>query len=176
MANTVDPRREHFPMCVVWSPIPLLTWLIPFVGHTGVVTNEGVIHDFAGPFYINRSRDRTGFGRVTKYWMLDPMAVRSRGAARTELEAWDTAVVQSSEAFEKTIHNLVCNNCHHHASDVLNRVEYDGRSNWGCVTLVLALALHSHYVSWGRLAQTWLPFLFIVAIVAVIVATTSAIL
>lgn len=47
------PSRDFFPRCIVWSPIPVLTFLLPFVGHLGIVTSEGEINDFAGPYYIN---------------------------------------------------------------------------------------------------------------------------
>lgn len=26
---------KSFPHCIVWSPIPLVTWFIPFIGHMG---------------------------------------------------------------------------------------------------------------------------------------------
>lgn len=49
----VQPEKDHFPMCIVWMPLPVLTWLIPFVGHVGITTSQGTIHDFAGSHYIN---------------------------------------------------------------------------------------------------------------------------
>lgn len=24
-----------YPFCIVWTPIPLVTWIVPFVGHLG---------------------------------------------------------------------------------------------------------------------------------------------
>ena len=27
-----------FPHCIVWSPIPLVTWFIPFIGHLGALS------------------------------------------------------------------------------------------------------------------------------------------
>lgn len=58
--------NEHFPMTLVWCPIPrkpqtnyithkrlVLTWLIPFIGHVGIVNSRGEINDFAGPYYVN---------------------------------------------------------------------------------------------------------------------------
>jgi hypothetical protein len=48
-----DPRRDQYPLCIVWSPIPLLSWLFPCIGHLGIVTSEGIIHDFAGPYTVN---------------------------------------------------------------------------------------------------------------------------
>lgn len=47
------PERDYFPRCIVWSPIPVLTYLLPCVGHLGIVTTEGEIQDFAGSYYIN---------------------------------------------------------------------------------------------------------------------------
>jgi len=49
----VDCGRDHFPFCIVWCPLPVLTWLLPFIGHLGIVTSEGIIHDFAGPYHVN---------------------------------------------------------------------------------------------------------------------------
>ena len=32
-----EVRRERYPNCIVWTPIPVLTWIFPFVGiDTGV--------------------------------------------------------------------------------------------------------------------------------------------
>jgi hypothetical protein len=28
----VDPSIEKFPYCIVWTPIPCITWLLPFIG------------------------------------------------------------------------------------------------------------------------------------------------
>lgn len=73
----IDAKREHYPFAIVWTPIPLLTykkkisfldfflsysllfrWLIPIIGHLGIVTSEGLIHDFAGPYYVNVLRKK----------------------------------------------------------------------------------------------------------------------
>ena len=51
---TLDPTKEKYPYCIVWSPLPPITWLIPFIGHTGIADSNGVIYDFAGPYTINK--------------------------------------------------------------------------------------------------------------------------
>jgi len=28
----IDPVLEKFPYCIVWTPIPCITWFLPFVG------------------------------------------------------------------------------------------------------------------------------------------------
>lgn len=37
---------EKYPYCIVWTPIPLLTWILPMVGHMGICKSNGVIYDF----------------------------------------------------------------------------------------------------------------------------------
>ena len=29
----IDPGRGCFPCCIVWTPLPVVSWLLPFVGH-----------------------------------------------------------------------------------------------------------------------------------------------
>ncbi|XP_069828743.1 transmembrane protein 222 isoform X2 [Dendropsophus ebraccatus] len=88
-----DPERSRFPHCVVWTPIPVLTWLFPFIGHMGICTSSGVIRDFAGPYYV--SEDCMAFGRPVKYWQLDPNLVYAGGP-----NPWDTAVHEASEEYK----------------------------------------------------------------------------
>jgi Protein of unknown function (DUF778) len=54
-----------FPFCLVWTTIPLISWIFPFVGHLGICTSEGVTLDFAGPQFV--SVDSFGFGSPTRY-------------------------------------------------------------------------------------------------------------
>ena len=49
----VIPEEDDFPLCIVWCPLPLLTWIIPFIGHLGIANSEGIINDFVGPYTIN---------------------------------------------------------------------------------------------------------------------------
>ena len=76
----VDHERQRYPHSIVWTPIPCLTWLFPFIGHMGIATTEGIIRDFAGPYYV--SQDNMAFGAPTKYWTLDPS--RANGEPNTE--------------------------------------------------------------------------------------------
>lgn len=47
-SSVFNHELHRYPFCLVWTPIPLLTWLFPFVGHLGIATSNGVIRDFAG--------------------------------------------------------------------------------------------------------------------------------
>lgn len=31
----IDFEKDRFPFSLVWTPIPVLTWFFPFIGHLG---------------------------------------------------------------------------------------------------------------------------------------------
>ncbi|KAH3763855.1 transmembrane protein 222-like [Pelomyxa schiedti] len=155
----VDPKRDHYHFAL---------WLIPFIGHTGIVTSAGEINDFLG-LYINRSHTRTGFGPVLKYAVSNINCIYPLGHLSDPVATWDNAIVTASEEYSHTMHNLITNNCHHHVSRALNLIQFEGRSNWGPVSLVWYLAWHSKFVSWQRCAMAWGPFLFFVITILFIV-------
>jgi hypothetical protein len=98
----IDAANDIFPYCLVWTPIPVLTWVFPFVGHLGMGNSQGVLFDFAGPFYINQHQ--LAFGKPTRFIQLEPR----RG--------WDAAVEQANAKYAKLNHNLCFQNCHSHVS------------------------------------------------------------
>lgn len=55
--DRIDSKRVRYPHCLVWTPIPVLTWLFPFIGHMGIARTDGVIRDFAGPYYVSVSNN-----------------------------------------------------------------------------------------------------------------------
>jgi len=61
----IDPRRARFPCSIVWSPLPVISWFIPFIGHIGICREDGVILDFAGPNFV--CVDNFAFGSATRY-------------------------------------------------------------------------------------------------------------
>ena len=81
----INPKRNRFPFCIVWTPIPLLTYVLPFIGHMGICTSTGIIRDFGGSFTV--LEDNMAFGKPTKYWQLDVNKVQGG------LNVWDQGVV-----------------------------------------------------------------------------------
>uniref|UniRef100_A0A671KET9 Transmembrane protein 222a n=1 Tax=Sinocyclocheilus anshuiensis TaxID=1608454 RepID=A0A671KET9_9TELE len=55
----IDKEMSRYPHCIVWTPIPVLTWFLPFIGHMGICTSAGVIRDFAGPYFVSK-KDTNG--------------------------------------------------------------------------------------------------------------------
>jgi hypothetical protein len=68
----IDPRRARFPCCIVWTPLPIISWLVPFIGHIGICREDGVILDFAGPNFV--CVDNFAFGSVTRYLQLEKVS------------------------------------------------------------------------------------------------------
>jgi len=155
----VDHELQRYPHSIVWTPIPCLTWLFPFIGHLGIATTEGIIRDFAGPYYV--STDNMAFGAPTKYWTLDPS--RANGGST----AYDRAVGEASDVYSGRMHNLCCDNCHSHVARALNIMEYNGSTRWNMVTLALLMLIHGKYVSCGAAIKTWLPFFILAAILVI---------
>lgn len=41
MNHEIDPSRQKYPYCIVWSPLPPISWIFPFIGHTGIADSKG---------------------------------------------------------------------------------------------------------------------------------------
>ena len=67
--DEVDTKKSKFPCCLVWTPLPIVSWLAPFIGHVGICREDGAILDFAGSNFVNV--DDFAFGAVARYIQLD---------------------------------------------------------------------------------------------------------
>ena len=117
---TIDPARQRYPYCILWSPLPPITWCFPFVGHTGISNSHGVIYDFAGPYTIGKQH--MAFGPPTRYIQLDPSLCRDMD--------WDAAVEQGCEIYSQRMHNICCDNCHSHVAQCLNLMGYNNKKTY----------------------------------------------
>lgn len=155
MGAVIRHDLQRYPHCIVWTPLPLLTWLFPFIGHMGIATSSGVIRDFAGPYYV--SEDEMAFGHPTKYWQLKP--------GKAQMNSWDEAVHDASEEYKKRMHNICCDNCHSHVAMALNNMNYDGSNSWNMIKLCFYMLVYGKYVSFGAFVKTWMPFFICLGII-----------
>ena len=153
----IDHIQQRYPYCIVWTPLPFLTWLIPLIGHTGICTSDGVIHDFAGPYHI--SIDNFAFGRPYKYVLLKEDKVK------IDKRTWDNGVARSDERFSKEMHNLFSNNCHSHVANALNNMEYKGKNNWNMFDIWILCIAKGKYVSLAHFFGTYLGFIVIIFLI-----------
>ncbi len=151
----ISPQKNRYPYCIVWTPIPFLTYLIPSIGHAGIADSEGVIHDFAATFYVNI--DDFSFGKPTKYFQLE--------LNDKERYDYDKAIQKGDLKYNKEIHNLFWNNCHSHVAYVLNQVKYKGKNNYNMVDVWWLFIWKGKYVSFLAFIKTYLGFFIFVLIV-----------
>jgi len=153
----MDVKRDRYPFSIVWTPIPLITWLFPPIGHMGICYSTGVIRDFAGPFMV--TEDNMSFGRPTKYWVLNPDYVVGG------IQAWDRGIYEASEEYKTRMHNICCDNCHSHCAYALNLMRYKGSSSWNMVWLAWGMLIYGRYIGLRGFLKTWIPFFILLAII-----------
>ncbi|XP_068151553.1 transmembrane protein 222 isoform X1 [Drosophila tropicalis] len=152
----VNADDQRFPYCIVWTPIPVLTWILPLIGHMGICTSSGVIRDFAGPYFV--SEDNMAFGRPARYLRLHPKYVNGGS------NAWDEAVSKASVLYGTRTHNIFCDNCHSHVATALINMRYKDSSSWNMVILCFWIFFCGRYVGILGFIKTWLPFAILVTI------------
>ena len=74
------------------------------------------------------------------------------------------AIEYGATCYTQMMYNLFCNNCHSYVARCLNTMEYDGFTHWNMVILCFYSMIYSRYVSWPRLAYTYVPFLICVTL------------
>ena len=147
----IDIKNDRYPYCIVWTPIPLITYLIPSIGHTGICTSSGIIHDFAGSYSI--SIDNFSFGNVTKYIQLN--------LTKEEQKVWDDAIIKADEIYSNEEHNLCFNNCHSHVAYALNLINYKGYNKYTMVHIWWMLILKGKYTGFLGFFKSYIGFIII---------------
>ncbi|KAK4472208.1 hypothetical protein MN116_000512, partial [Schistosoma mekongi] len=161
--DAVAPFLHRFPYCIVWTPIPLLTWLFPVIGHMGIANSYGVIYDFAAPYTIGE--DQMAFGWPTMYYQPHSTFIPSR-------EIWDNSIFEANEVYKGRVHNLFCDNCHSHVAYAFNKMSFQGKYNWSMISVAILLFRHGKYVSKRHCLISWLPFILVVCVVLTIISIT----
>ncbi|XP_059642728.1 protein RTE1-HOMOLOG [Cornus florida] len=168
----IDPRRARFPCCIVWTPLPVISWLIPFIGHIGICREDGVILDFAGPNFV--CVDNFAFGAVTRYIQINkekccispyPAAYKSEEEFNQEESGsdtltWDDALCKSTQEFQHRAYNLFTCNCHSFVANNLNRMDFQA-GGWNVVNLAILIFLKGKWVSKASMVRSYLPFVIV---------------
>lgn len=55
-----------FPFCLVWTQLPLISWILPMIGHVGLCDSKGTIYDFAGTQFVNTGK--LSFGHPLRWF------------------------------------------------------------------------------------------------------------
>lgn len=151
---------NRIPFSIVWTPLPLITWLFPIIGHTGITDSEGKIYDFGGSYYV--AIDNFTFGNPTKYLTLDP--VKAGGA-----DQWDEAIMKGADKYRNISHNIVSDNCHDHVADTLNYMCYDGKKNYNQFSIFLMMTFKSSYCGFSGFIKQWFLIITICIVLSIFI-------
>ena len=97
--------------------MPFVSWVLPFIGHTGIGAGDGAIHDFIGT--KNVRINKFGFGKTFKYVPLE--------VSLSDLQRFNECISYADKAYSERVHKLFSDNCHSHIALVLNQYKYKGR-------------------------------------------------
>ncbi|OHT04694.1 Transmembrane protein 222 [Tritrichomonas foetus] len=158
--NGYDPRLS---CCVVWTQIPILTWIFPALGHVGICDSHGCVYDFQGHFHVGKG----------EMLFADP---RQRWKLSIDPETLDRAIHEVTEEFQHIHYSLLCSNCHFYVATVLDRCKIKTPclccSKWckgATAKVAWALVLKGRSLSVGSFLATWIPFLIFYGIIILIV-------
>ena len=65
--NNINPELS---CTILWSPLPPITWILPFIGHMGIADSRGIASDFQGPYYVG-DQGKMAFGNPTRALRVD---------------------------------------------------------------------------------------------------------
>jgi len=156
-----EKNTTHLQYAIVWSPLPPITWILPFIGHTGIADASGIVSDFQGPYSVGDT-GHMAFGEPTRYvTMLD-----NRDCDAGEALRWNEAIQQANTVYRGRMHNLFCDNCHSHVAYALNYhgTNKFGVGKWDMVKLCWIVTTRGRFVSWGAVVKTYAPTVLLIAL------------
>lgn len=144
--HTIDVANNLYPHCIVFGVLPVLTWLIPIIGHLGICDSTGAVHDFAGSYYVSVNDFMTG--RVTRYYQLPDVSD----------SVLDAAIADADAEYKQQTHNLITNNCHHHVACALRHTKLPQYRNMTMLQAWWLITTRGRFSSVAGVLHTWLPF------------------
>ncbi|XP_060192795.1 protein RTE1-HOMOLOG isoform X2 [Lycium barbarum] len=155
----IDSKRDRFPCCIVWSPLPVLSWFIPFIGHIGICREDGVILDFAGPNFV--SVDNFTFGAPTHYFQISKE--QNHDETGSNDDTWESALRKSIQEFQHRSYSIFTCNCHSFVANGLNRLGFQA-GGWNVVNLAIFIFLKGRWVNKTSIVKTYLPPLVVLGL------------
>lgn len=168
----IDPNKSRFPCCLVWTPLPVVSWLAPFIGHVGLCREDGSILDFSGSNLVNI--DDFAFGSVARYLQLDRRKCcfppnlsghtckpRYKHHEYGTAISWDDALLSSARHYEHKSYNLFTCNCHSFVANCLNRQCYGGSMSWNMINVAALVLWKGRWVGPMSILRSFLPFLMV---------------
>uniref|UniRef100_A0A1D1ZFK0 Protein REVERSION-TO-ETHYLENE SENSITIVITY1 n=1 Tax=Anthurium amnicola TaxID=1678845 RepID=A0A1D1ZFK0_9ARAE len=173
--DEVDSKKAKYPCCIVWTPLPVVSWLAPYMGHVGICQEDGAILDFAGSNFVNV--DGFAYGAVARYLQLDreqcclPSNLAShtckhvyRHTEHGTAISWDDALNLSMQQFQHKYYNLFTCNCHSFVANCLNRLSYNGSLHWNVMTIAAMVLWKGRWVDGMSIIRSFFPFVTVLSL------------
>lgn len=164
----LDTVREHYPFCVVWTTIPIISWILPFIGHIAICDSLGRKYDFQGNYTIGD--DNMIFGNPLRYWDVSKTYIPSfysrsppdEDSVKRECDDYDNAIARATRHFRQAErYNFFTNNCHSFVAACLNEQAYT-TGRWNMVNVCFAMLFYGRPMSTQRFIKAYTPFFVIV--------------
>ena len=148
--------------CVVWTQIPILSWICPAIGHVGICDSDGIVYDFQGDFTVGRNC--MIFGQPLQRWKVP-----------CDREVLDDAIREVRDEFRHVHYSFVCSNCHFYVASVL---EHANVRPIGCfrdwktgatAKIIMGLIAHGRSRSACSFAVIWIPVVLFYGIIGICV-------
>ncbi|KAK2966421.1 hypothetical protein RJ640_003691 [Escallonia rubra] len=159
--DEIDLKKAKFPCCLVWTPLPVVSWLAPFIGHVGICREDGAILDFSGSNFVNCCFPPNLAGHTCKHGY-------RHGEYGTAI-SWDDALQSSTRHFEHKSYNLFTCNCHSFAANCLNWLCYGGSMTWNMVNIAALLWFKGRWVDSLSVLRSFLPFIVVACLGVMVV-------
>ncbi|CAG9311265.1 unnamed protein product [Blepharisma stoltei] len=156
MINEIDKPNDKFSCSIVWTPLPLISALFPFIGHAGICASDGTIHNYAGSFYVQVGK--MIFGAPTKYVKLKV----------ENLIEWDSHINLGDEKYKGEKYNFLANNCHDYVAFILNSNNFQG-IHWNSTKLCCLFISKGRYVSCISFVKTYAQFAVVIILIFLII-------
>ncbi|CAM8886319.1 unnamed protein product [Rhodiola kirilowii] len=171
----IDSKKAKFPCCLVWTPLPVVSWLAPYIGHVGICREDGSILDFSGSYFVNV--DDFAFGSVARYVQLDrekccfPPNLSShkcklgyKHAENGSALTWDDALQSSVRQYQSKSYNIFICNCHSFVANCLNRLCYNGSMDWNMVEVAALILFKGRWVDGMSIIRSFFPFALVICL------------
>lgn len=158
-SNNKSGTTDDLSFTILWSPLPPITWLLPFIGHTGIADSRGVASDFQGPYYVG-DQGRMAFGNPTRALTIDVSKLADAGR-------WDEAIEEANQVYRGRMHNICCDNCHSHVANALNRMPITayGITKWDMVKICFLVFFRARFLSTSAILIQFGPFCVLVLVI-----------
>ncbi|CAA2965488.1 protein REVERSION-TO-ETHYLENE SENSITIVITY1-like [Olea europaea var. sylvestris] len=173
--DEIDPKKAKFPCCIVWTPLPVVSWLVPFIGHVGICREDGTVIDFSGSNLVNC--DNFAYGSVARYLQLDRKQCcfpsnlsghtckhRYKHADFGSAITWDDAIRSTIHHFEPKSFNLFTCNCHSFIANCLNQLCYGGSMTWNMIDVSSLILSKGTWVDGLSVLRSFLPFMVVLCL------------